>query len=152
MVRVSAPFWCAPVSPTLLPKTPGIALAVYANGTITYTATPGFSGKTNIPLEIILNGVTTVVFIPVLVNPAPSSGTYTPQTAARTTITWAPSPNAIGYLVDVNGSLVCNTTNTSCALPKLIGPAAKNVLTAIGNDGNRAVAQPPRGHRALMMC
>ena len=136
-------FRSAPVSPTLLPKTPGIALAVYANGTITYTAAPGFSGKTYIPLEIISNGVTTVVFIPVFVNPAPSSGTYTPQTAARTTITWAPSPNAIGYVVDINGKVVCNTTTTSCELTKLIGPATKIVLTALGNDGTKATSTLP---------
>jgi outer membrane protein OmpA-like peptidoglycan-associated protein len=62
-----------------------------------------------------------------------------PTSATVTTVTWATSPNAIGYQVSVNGKLSCSTVTTQCKVPQLLGPKSRIEVIALGNDGTASL-------------
>lgn len=128
------------IATQLLPETKGIAEAKIVDGAVTFKPEPTFSGKTIVPLEVVTDGVTTIVEVPVVVNPVtPEAGVVVPKATSRSALTWDASPNAVAYEVRVNGELVCSgATSAACSVPKLLGPAAKVEVTAIGNDNTRS--------------
>ena len=115
---------------------PAIKEAKIEDGIVKYVADPTFSGKTIVPLKIVVDGKTTIINVPVTINPvAPIKGEFTPTAATNTNLGWQKSPNATGYKVYVNGKLVCETTATACNVKQILGPKAKITVVALGNDG-----------------
>jgi outer membrane protein OmpA-like peptidoglycan-associated protein len=59
----------------------------------------------------------------------------TPTTSTSTKIAWKESASAIGYVVRVDGRVVCRTSGTSCVVPSLLAPNQHVVISSIGNRG-----------------
>lgn len=99
-----------------------------------------FSGKTEIPLEIIINGETKTVIMPIVVNPLPiKEAAFTPTKAKLTTVRWSPVVNAVSYELFLDGKSTCVVTVTSCDVPQILGPKAKMNVVALGNDQTKSV-------------
>lgn len=145
----------------------GIGTVTVVDNVVTVTPDKGFSGVTKLPVQVTVNGQTTIVEVTITVNPAPAEdGSYTPASGATwwpsprassgTTIVWEPSENAIGYEVwlvlsapaglsaqSQNRVLLCTATATSCTIDRLVGPASELELIATGNDGTRSTTVLP---------
>jgi outer membrane protein OmpA-like peptidoglycan-associated protein len=79
----------------------------------------------------------------VIVPPAaPATAVASPQTLDVGNVTWDPSPNALGYQVEVHGKQLCDTTGTSCNVPAAIGPKTPVDVIAIGNDDTKNQVKP----------
>ncbi len=132
---------------TSVANSAGIASATLSNGVLTFTPKPGFSGKTSLPLQQLVGGRSTIVQVPVVVNPtapteaaassAPRRTTSTVSTLlpVTTTITWAASSNAVGYRVLVDGKVVGTSSTTSLTIAQLLGPKQTVTIVPLGNDG-----------------
>lgn len=124
------------VTPEAITKLPGFDQLKVSNGQIEVVTKENFSGKMTVPVTIAENGGFVTVQIPVVINPkAPAGSQATPKSSKSTSVTWKPSPNAIGYKVELKGRTICNSVETSCSIPKLLGPNSKLTITSIGNDG-----------------
>lgn len=101
---------------------------------------PTFSGKLTVPVTITENGAVTTITVDIVVNPKPVETAKTsPLSSKLTTVQWTPSPNAISYVVTLNGKEICNTSDSSCQIPKIIGPKSEVAILALGNDGTISV-------------
>jgi outer membrane protein OmpA-like peptidoglycan-associated protein len=100
------------------------------------TATDGFSGKTSVQVTVSDNGASRLVRVPVVVMPEPAKDpVVVPKTLESSIINWKESPNAIGYIVKLDGSAVCWTASRSCAVTTLVGPKTGVEVVSRGNDG-----------------
>jgi outer membrane protein OmpA-like peptidoglycan-associated protein len=114
----------------------GVASATVLNGVLTITPITTFSGKLSLPLTVTTAGVRVELVVELTVNPAAvSTLIQVPKSAMATSVTWATSPNSIGYQVFVNGKLLCSTATTQCNIAQLLGPNSKIEVLAVGNDG-----------------
>lgn len=124
------------VPPVEIPKLPGFDKIKVSNGIIEVIPKDNFSGKMTVPVTIVENGGFVTVNIPVVINPKPPvSGASTPESRKSTAVSWEPSPNAIGYKVELKGQTLCTSQGTACSVPKLLGPNSKLTVTSLGNDG-----------------
>jgi outer membrane protein OmpA-like peptidoglycan-associated protein len=122
------------VSPT--PSVPGVA-GVRVDGThVIVTPTSTFSGIVHVPVIILSNGQSTATTVDVVVRPkAPTQIAVTPTSSTSTHITWKQSASATGYVVRVDGRVVCRTSGTSCTVPALLAPSDHVVIASTGNVG-----------------
>jgi outer membrane protein OmpA-like peptidoglycan-associated protein len=114
----------------------GVADATALNGVLTITPIATFSGKLSLPVTVTTLGVPVDLIVQLTVYPAAvTTLIHSPKSATTTTVTWASSPNAIGYQAFVNGKLLCSTMATQCNVAQLVGPKSKIEVVALGNDG-----------------
>ena len=113
----------------------GLSGVTLVDGNVTYKPAPSFSGKSSVTLATTLNGVTTTQTYTVIVLPvAPTEGVSAPILFTTSTVSWAPSPNAIGYKVLIRGVQVCATTTTNCQVPFTVGPGTPVTVEALGHE------------------
>jgi uncharacterized repeat protein (TIGR01451 family) len=132
------------------PSAPGVA-AVRVDGTrVIVTPTSTFSGIVHVPVVVVSGGRRTTATVDVVVRPkAPTAVAVTPMSSTSTQITWKPSASATGYVVRVDGRVVCRTTGTGCSVPTLLAPNEHVVIASTGNlgtvsDNARAAYAPGR--------
>jgi uncharacterized repeat protein (TIGR01451 family) len=115
---------------------PGVA-AVRVEGTrVVVTPTSTFSGIVHVPVVVMSDGQRVETTVDVVVRPkAPTDVAVTPTSATRTSIAWKASASATGYVVRVDGRVVCRTSATSCIVPALLAPNQHVVIASIGNLG-----------------
>ena len=117
-----------------------IADVKVVDGNLVLTPETGFSGKRVVTVSIKENGNDRLIQIPLTVLPEKAiRPVLTPTSERGSTIRWSASPNATGYTVYLNGKKVCSTSITSCAISKVMGPAAQ--ITIISNGGDRTESQ-----------
>jgi outer membrane protein OmpA-like peptidoglycan-associated protein len=124
-------------------KPAGVAALRIVGTQVIVTATKTFSGVVRIPVVVTSGGRSVDATVPVVVRPAaPSEIAVVPQSGSRTRIAWKASPSATGYLVRVDGRVVCTTTGTSCDVAALVAPSDKVVVTSVGRQGTRSNDAP----------
>jgi outer membrane protein OmpA-like peptidoglycan-associated protein len=118
------------------PDLPGVA-AMHVEGTrVVVTPTKSFSGIVHVPVVVSAGGQSVETTVAVVVRPkAPTAIAVTPQSASSTKIAWTASASATGYVVRVDGKVVCRTQGTSCGVPTMLAPNDKVVITSTGNGG-----------------
>lgn len=124
------------VAPEAKPTIPGFASLKVSGSNIEIVPTQTFSGKMIVPVTVVEGGATITLNIPVIVNPKPvPSAETTPTSKSSTSVSWEVSPNAISYKVVLNGRPLCESTTSSCSIPKILGPKSKMEVVTLGNDG-----------------
>lgn len=121
----------------------GVAQISIVNNTVAVTPTSGFSGKTQVVVQVTQENAVTTVKVPVTVLPqAPVKPIVDPQSSTETKIDWNPSPNAVGYQVLVDGKIACVTSSslTECSVPQLLGP--KSEVQVISRGGSLLKSDP----------
>jgi outer membrane protein OmpA-like peptidoglycan-associated protein len=127
------------------PAIPGVAGVTIVGFRVAVTPTKAFSGIATIPILIQDGDRTVETTVSIVVRPAPATHVLvTPVSATATRIAWQASASAQGYVVEVDGRVVCRTNGTNCRLPSLVGPGATVVVTALGNAGTRSVQSAGR--------
>jgi len=117
-----------------------IADVKVVEGKIILTPVTGFSGKKTVTVTITENGADQIIKIPLTVLPeAVEKPVFTPASATKSIIRWTESPNADAYTVYLNGKKICATANTSCSVPRVLGPDAK--IEIISNGGDRTISE-----------
>jgi len=118
------------------PALPGVA-GVRIEGTrVEVTPTRSFSGIVHVPIAVVSGGRRVETTVDIVVRPKPPTQiAMTPTTSTSTRIAWKESGSATGYVVTVDGRVVCRTTGTSCAVPALLTPDQHVVIASIGNLG-----------------
>ena len=121
----------------------GVAQIAIVNNTVAVTPTSGFSGKTQVVVQVTQENTVTTVKVPVTVLPqAPIKPIVDPVSAIETKVDWNASPNAIGYQVIVDGKIACVTSSsqTECNVPQLIGP--KTDVQVLSRGGSALKSDP----------
>jgi outer membrane protein OmpA-like peptidoglycan-associated protein len=122
---------------------PGVAAARIEGTHVVVTPRKSFSGIVNVPIVVTQGGRSVETTVPVVVRPAaPTAIAVTPRSNAETTISWKPSASATGYVVRVDGRVVCRTTGKSCDVSALVPPNSHVVVMATGNAGTRSDDAP----------
>jgi len=117
-----------------------IADVKVVEGKIILTPETGFSGKKTVTVTITENGADQIIQIPLTVLPeAVGKPVFTPASATKSIIRWTESPNADAYTVYLNGKKICATANTSCSVPRVLGPDAN--IEIISNGGDRTISE-----------
>ena len=126
------------------PEAPGVGIkeAEIVGGKLVTKPEPTFSGKTTVSVTVTNNGEESTVLIPVIVPPNAPVAESSPQTLREATVKWEPSSNATSYAVVYRGSVVCETTETSCTLPNTVGPKTPVNVIAKGNDDTQNEVKP----------
>lgn len=121
----------------------GVAQIAIVNNTVAVTPTSGFSGKTQVVVQVTQENTITTVKVPVTVLPqAPIKPIVDPQSSTETKVDWNASPNAIGYQVFVDGKIACVTGagQTECNVPQLLGP--KSDVQVLSRGGSLLKSDP----------
>lgn len=108
-------------------------------------AKPGFSGLATIEFTVVINGVTQTIIVHLTVLPEPAMNVVVaPVTLAASELTWAPSVNALKYVVTDAGQPLCSTSGTDCPIAKLytIVTAPKIEVQAIGANSTKSTLIP----------
>jgi outer membrane protein OmpA-like peptidoglycan-associated protein len=115
---------------------PGVA-AVRIDGTrVVVTPTAAFSGIVHVPIVVVSGNQRVETTIDITVRPkAPTEIAVTPTTSTSTRISWKGSASATGYVVRVDGRVVCRTDGTNCVVPALLAPNQHVVIASTGNLG-----------------
>ncbi len=117
-------------------KLPGVAAAHVVGNTVVVTPTASFSGIVRVPVVVTKDGRTIETTVAVTVRPAaPTKIAVRPRTKTSTQIAWTPSPSATGYVVRVDGRVVCRVTAAVCNVAALVAPNQRVVVTSTGNSG-----------------
>ena len=104
----------------------------------------GWTGILKVPTYMATDEAIVEIENVITVNPEPTKVVLVrPTSVTRTALGWAKSSTLTvqKYEVRVNGSLVCETESTTCAIDRLIGPKTQVDVTAIGNEGTRSTVQ-----------
>jgi uncharacterized repeat protein (TIGR02543 family) len=113
----------------------GIAKVNVRDEEITVVAKPGFSGNTVVKVIVENDDMISEITANVTVLPlAPVNPVAKPLNEEKTRITWARSPNAIGYEVKQNGELICKTTAISCVVPFVVPKTPALEIISLGRD------------------
>ena len=122
---------------------PGVASVRIDGARVVVTPTTSFSGIVHVPIVVVSGGQRVETTVDVVVRPkAPTQIAVTPTTSTSTKIAWKESASAIGYVVRVDGRVVCRTTGTSCVVPALVAPNQHVVIVSTGNRGTVSDAAP----------
>jgi uncharacterized repeat protein (TIGR01451 family) len=118
------------------PVLPGVAGVRIDGLRVVVTPTTSFSGIVHVPIVVVSGGQRAETVVDIVVRPkAPTKIAVTPMTSTSTKIAWKESASAIGYVVRVDGRVVCRTAGTSCVVPALLAPNQHVVIFSIGNRG-----------------
>lgn len=113
----------------------GISEVKVQGDEITVIAKKGFSGNTVVKVTVEDDEEISQITANVTVLPLPPVNPVAkPLSEEKTRITWARSPNAIGYEVKQDGKLLCKTTATSCVVPFLVPKVPALEIISIGRD------------------
>jgi len=145
----SASFSDLPSSATLTlgpaPAIPGVTSVHIDGQKVVVTPSKTFSGVVTIPVVVSDNGQSVSTLTTVVVRPAaPTRIRSTPVSAGLTRIAWTASPSADGYVVMVDGRVVCRTTKNACVLSALLPIDAHISVTSVGNAHTRSTEAPGR--------
>lgn len=117
----------------------------FANGRVTITPTPGFSGIIRVPVTAKLGtaAFTTEVVLTVLPDASPRVKIQNNRTGGLITWTASPTPTVRRYIVRVNGLVVCETDAAvrSCQNMLPIGPKSSVTVQAVGGDETLSTLQ-----------
>ncbi|HVU72047.1 MAG TPA: OmpA family protein [Mycobacteriales bacterium] len=128
---------------------PGAGNITVSGGVVQVTPEPGFSGVITVPVLVTVGAAQVLTHITVLVLPAPPTHVKVITRNLSSNISWTKSQNAIGYVVRVNGKLVCTTTTkTQCHVVRVLGPKDVITVTALGNAHTQST---PANGRAKVM-
>jgi outer membrane protein OmpA-like peptidoglycan-associated protein len=121
----------------------GVA-AVHVDGTrVVVTPTKTFSGVVHVPVVVMEGGRSVETMVSVVVRPAaPTAIAVTPHSNSASSISWKPSASATGYVVRVDGRVVCRTQTTTCDVRALLSPSAHVIVTSTGNAGTHSDDAP----------
>ncbi len=98
-----------------------------------------FSGIALFTLQIKTKNLSVERMISLTVLPTtPTSGSYAPTSSKETKISWKKATGAVSYRVLRNGVQICSTSNLTCSVKNLIGPASKITINSVGNDGTES--------------
>ena len=126
----------AQVAPESKASFPNVSEVKVTGNQFEVVTVPTYSGKMTVPVTINENGAVTTVTVEIVVNPRPVETAKTiPVNAKRSSIEWTNSPNAISYIVKLNGNEICSTIENSCQIPKIVGPKSEIKVISLGNDG-----------------
>jgi outer membrane protein OmpA-like peptidoglycan-associated protein len=115
---------------------PGVAALRIDGARVIVTPTSTFSGIVHVPVVVTSGGQQVETTVDVVVRPkAPTGIAVTPTSSTSTTIRWKPSASATGYVVRVDGRVVCRTIETTCVVPALVAPSEHVVIASTGNGG-----------------
>lgn len=125
------------------------AMVSVANRILRVQPPASFSGR----IEFTLVGSTPerTQRIPVVVRVAsvnPTNITFQPLTATTSRVSWTAAPNAVSYVVTVNGEPSCLTPETSCVVRTVLGPDSVVTVQSVGRDGVVASLSAPGAFRA----
>ena len=113
----------------------GIARVNVRNEEITVVAKPGFSGNTVVKVTVENDDEISQITANVTVLPLPPVNPVAkPLSEEKTRITWARSPNAIGYEVKQAGAVICKTTAISCVVPFVVPKTPALEIISLGRD------------------
>ena len=132
-------------SPALSFTPLGIQSVTFGPQGVTIVAKPGFSGLATIEFTVVINGVTQTIIVHLTVLPEPAMNVVVaPVTLAASELTWAPSVNALKYVVTDAGQPLCSTSGTDCPIAKLytIVTAPKIEVQAIGANSTKSTLIP----------
>ena len=120
---------------TVVSKGEGISTVTLNSTQVSVTSEKGYSGVTNVVVEVKSGAGTTTYTVPVTVNPIePITPKVSPQDPKISNVSWTPDASAESYVVKVDNKTVCVTTNSSCPVAGLIGPNTDVTVQAQGND------------------
>ncbi|HET8528919.1 MAG TPA: hypothetical protein VFL60_08410 [Gaiellaceae bacterium] len=133
------------------PTLPGVAHVRIVGSSVVVTPATTFSGVVDVPIVVSKDGRTVETTVPVVVRPkAPTAVAVTPLARNRSEIAWHASASATGYVVRVDGRVVCTTESTSCTLPRLLSPSSDVVVTSLGHANTASdvvhASYAPRGY------
>lgn len=119
----------------------GIAEVKVQGEEITVVAKKGYSGITIVKVTVEDDEVISQITANVTVLPLPPVNPVAkPVSEEKTRITWARSPNAIGYEVKQDGKLLCKTSATSCEVAFVVTKEPALEIISLGRD--KTVSQP----------
>lgn len=126
------------------------------DGQLIITPQNGWTGKMSIPVVTVVDGKEQEIFVDVEVTPETTpKGGHTLASIKESVIKWDASPSqVVKYIVELNGTVVCEVAETSCSVSTPVGPRSDVKVTAIGNDDTRSNAtvkpyQPEKRVQAL---
>jgi outer membrane protein OmpA-like peptidoglycan-associated protein len=98
-----------------------------------------------IPVIVSDNGQSVSTLATVVVRPAaPTHILATPVSVGSTRIAWTASSSAHGYVVTVDGRVVCRTAMSACVISTLLPVDAHVSVTSLGNAHTRSAEAPGR--------
>ena len=134
----------ASISPEIKNNYPNISEIKVSGSTVEVVTVDSFSGKLTVPVTFSENGASTTINFELVVNPKPVEAPRAiPVSKNLSNIKWNKSPNAVEYVIKINGEEICRTAQSSCSLPRIIGPKTKITVTALGNDGTASESKLP---------
>ncbi len=120
---------------TVISKGEGISTVTLNSTQVSVVSEKGYSGVSNVVVEVNTETGTTTYTVPVTVNPIePITPTVTLTNPKSSSITWTPDASAESYVVKVENKTVCVTTIAACSVVGLIGPSTDVTVQAQGND------------------
>ena len=148
------------------PPIPGVAGVTIVGSRVDVTPTNTFSGTVTIPIVVRDGDQTVETTVSIAVRPAPATHVVAiPVSAAATRVAWQASASAQGYVVEIDGRVVCRTSGRTAgsrhssapartwSSPRSDMPGTRSVLSAGTVSARRpvllAVVQFASGSAAL---
>jgi outer membrane protein OmpA-like peptidoglycan-associated protein len=117
-------------------------VVVNNNSEVSVVARPGFSGKTEVTINLKSEAEVSQIVAQVIVLPLPvTNPVVKPVSEESTRVSWIRSPNATGYEVIKDGVVVCVTAKVSCVINDLVTPEAKVEIKALGRDQTESLVK-----------
>jgi uncharacterized repeat protein (TIGR01451 family) len=115
---------------------PGVDAVHIQGARVVVTPTSAFSGIVHVPVVVTSDGQRVETTVDIVVRPkAPTGVTLTPTSSSSTRVAWKESASATGYVVRVDGHVVCRTSAASCIVPALLAPNQHVAIASTGNLG-----------------
>jgi uncharacterized repeat protein (TIGR02543 family) len=117
-------------------------VVVNNNSEVSVVARPGFSGKTEVTINLKSEAEVSQIVAQVIVLPLPvTNPVVKPVSEESTRVSWIRSPNATGYEVIKDGVVVCVTAKVSCVINDLVALEAKVEIKALGRDQTESLVK-----------
>lgn len=121
----------------------GIAKVAVVGSVVSIQARSGFSGATTVDITLKDDEEISKITAEVLVLPLPPVSPVATVTSANATrVTWARSPNAIGYEVSQGDDVLCVTTTRNCLISRKLSASPVVMVKSFGKSSTASTAVP----------
>jgi uncharacterized repeat protein (TIGR02543 family) len=121
----------------------GMAKVAVVGSVVSIQARSGFSGATTVNITLKDDEEISKITAEVLVLPLPPVSPVATVTSANATrVTWARSPNAIGYEVSQGDDVLCVTTTRNCLISRKLSALPVVMVKSFGKSSTASTTVP----------